>query len=413
MSECYLRSDCDQTKLSRILDVAQDLKALSSLLNARSFMFVIDLACLASRREYLKLEKWLGDKIREHGEPFVQAIVKFLQRRCPQIMGKSDDQQLMIPKSVQLPLETVTTMVACLQACASNVQQELCDMILQMSNYCNILTKQARQQPPPPGVPPLTASTTTPGPTNSNLNLIRQQQQQQQPPGPGSHHQNQGGPPFNPQQIFGVGLGGAGLGGALGGMGVDALAHINTNMAGLNLNGPNGAFNFNNVLNNLVSTPSSPSRMMNTNANSNSPFPMMVANMQQHQQHQQQQPPLSGVPRIPTTPNAQNAGHESVLPELNQQVSKEVEDEANSYFQRIYNHPPHPTLSIDEVLDMLQRFKEYQGCREQEVYQCMIRNLFEEYRFFPQYPEKELLITAQLFGGIIDRNLVPTFLALD
>uniref|UniRef100_T1GX42 CCR4-NOT transcription complex subunit 1 HEAT repeat domain-containing protein n=1 Tax=Megaselia scalaris TaxID=36166 RepID=T1GX42_MEGSC len=223
MSDCYLRSDCDQTKLSRILDVAQDLKALSSLLNARSFMFVIDLACLASRREYLKLEKWLSDKIREHGEQFVQAIVKFLQRRCPQIMGKNDDQQLMIPKSVQLPLETVTTMVACLQSCANNVQQELCDLIMQMSNYCNILTKQARQQPPPTGVPPLTATTTTPGPAASNLNLMRQQPG---PPGPGQHHQNPSGPPFNPQ-IFGnvglggAGLGGAGLGGALGGMGVN------------------------------------------------------------------------------------------------------------------------------------------------------------------------------------------------
>uniref|UniRef100_T1GJ19 CCR4-Not complex component Not1 C-terminal domain-containing protein n=1 Tax=Megaselia scalaris TaxID=36166 RepID=T1GJ19_MEGSC len=187
-------------------------------------------------------------------------------------------------------------------------------------------------------------------------------------------------------------------------------------MAGLNLNGPNGAFNFNNVLNTLVSTPSSPSRMMNANANSNSPFPMMMQQHQQQQQQQQQHPQHqqaqhSGVPRLPATPNPAG-GHENVLPELNQQVSKEVEDEANSYFQRIYNHPPHPTLSIDEVLDMLQRFKEYQGCREQEVYHCMIRNLFEEYRFFPQYPEKELLITAQLFGGIIERNLVPTFLAL-
>ena len=35
--------------------------------------------------------------------------------------------------------------------------------------------------------------------------------------------------------------------------------------------------------------------------------------------------------------------------------SKEVEDEANSYFQRIYNHPPNPTLTIDEVLDLLKR----------------------------------------------------------
>jgi hypothetical protein len=49
------------------------------LLNAQSFPFVIDLACLASRRGYLKLEKWLTDKIREHGEPFITACVKFLQ----------------------------------------------------------------------------------------------------------------------------------------------------------------------------------------------------------------------------------------------------------------------------------------------------------------------------------------------
>lgn len=35
--------------------------------------------------------------------------------------------------------------------------------------------------------------------------------------------------------------------------------------------------------------------------------------------------------------------------DMPQMVSKEVEDEANSYFQRIYNHPPHPTLSIEEV----------------------------------------------------------------
>ena len=37
---------------------------------------------------------------------------------------------------------------------------------------------------------------------------------------------------------------------------------------------------------------------------------------------------------------------------------------------------------------------------------CMIKNLFEEYKFFPQYPDKELHITAQFFGGIIEHNLV-------
>ncbi|XP_042300365.1 CCR4-NOT transcription complex subunit 1-like [Sceloporus undulatus] len=68
MAEWYMRGEqYDQAKLSRILDVAQDLKALSMLLNGTPFAFVIDLAALASRREYLKLDKWLTDKIREHG----------------------------------------------------------------------------------------------------------------------------------------------------------------------------------------------------------------------------------------------------------------------------------------------------------------------------------------------------------
>lgn len=41
----------------------------------------------------------------------------------------------------------------------------------------------------------------------------------------------------------------------------------------------------------------------------------------------------------------------------------------------------------------------------------MLRNLFEEYRFFPQYPDRELHITAQLFGGIMEHGLV-TYVAL-
>lgn len=58
-------------------------------------------------------------------------------------------------------------------------------------------------------------------------------------------------------------------------------------------------------------------------------------------------------------PVGQTAGDiSSIFPDIQQQFSKEVEDEANSYFQRIYNQPPTPTMSIDEVLDMLKRFKD-------------------------------------------------------
>ena len=80
MADWYLRGGDpnDQTRLSRILDVAQDLKALSMLLNISQFTFVVDLACLASRREYLKLDKWLTDKIREHGVRISEVSICFM-----------------------------------------------------------------------------------------------------------------------------------------------------------------------------------------------------------------------------------------------------------------------------------------------------------------------------------------------
>ena len=56
--------------------------------------------------------------------------------------------------------------------------------------------------------------------------------------------------------------------------------------------------------------------------------------------------------------SASTADVSQVWPGMDQSFTKEVEDEANSYFQRIYNHPPNPTISIDEVLEMLKKFKD-------------------------------------------------------
>lgn len=380
MSDWYMRGENDQSRLSRILDVAQDLKALSNLLNTRSFMFVIDLACLASRREYLKLEKWISDKIREHGDPFIQTIIKFLQRRCPQIMGaKIPDDQM--PKAAQLPHDTLTTILTCLQACVANAQPEFVEIIMTMSANCNILMNKSRQQQHQQQQ------------QQQQHQQVQQQQQQQPPPGVLRTHRGLD-TPFSA----------ASLGGPMfAGPGIDSLVNLGSNMAGLTLGGPvggnSGPFNFAN----MISTPASPSRLLQ--APSNSPFPIMSLpnNIQ----------PLNNIGRIAQqTPTGDKMMSNTPFPEISPNVSKEVEDEANSYFQRIYNHPPHPTLSIDEVLKMLQRFQESQIRRECEVYQCMLRNLFEEYRFFPQYPEKELQITAQLFGGMVERNLVTTYIAL-
>jgi CCR4-NOT transcription complex subunit 1 len=69
MTDWYMKaSEMDQnSRLARILDVSQDLKALFVLLNGHPMIFNIDLACLAARRGYLKLDKWMSDRIRDHG----------------------------------------------------------------------------------------------------------------------------------------------------------------------------------------------------------------------------------------------------------------------------------------------------------------------------------------------------------
>ncbi|KYO27504.1 CCR4-NOT transcription complex subunit 1 isoform D [Alligator mississippiensis] len=384
MAEWYMRGEqYDQAKLSRILDVAQDLKALSMLLNGTPFAFVIDLAALASRREYLKLDKWLTDKIREHGEPFITACMTFLKRRCPSILGglaPEKDQ----PKSAQLPPETLATMLACLQACAGSVSQELSETILTMVANCSNVMNKARQPPPgvmPKGRPPSASSLDAISPVQidplagmASLSLggsaaPHTQSMQGFPPNLGSAFSTPQSPAkaFPPLSTQNQTTGFSGIGGLSsqlpGGLTTGSLTGIGTGALGLP-------------------------------AVNNDPFV-------------QRKLSTSGL----NQPTFQQTDLSQVWPEANQHFSKEIDDEANSYFQRIYNHPPHPTMSVDEVLEMLQRFKDSNIKREREVFNCMLRNLFEEYRFFPQYPDKELHITACLFGGIIEKGLV-TYMAL-
>lgn len=44
-------------------------------------------------------------------------------------------------------------------------------------------------------------------------------------------------------------------------------------------------------------------------------------------------------------------------------------------------------------------------CREQAIFECMIGNLFEEYKFLSKYPERQLKIAAVLFGGFLRVNI--------
>ncbi|CAF3529126.1 unnamed protein product, partial [Rotaria sp. Silwood2] len=86
-------------------------------------------------------------------------------------------------------------------------------------------------------------------------------------------------------------------------------------------------------------------------------------------------------------------------------IINEISD-VDVYFKRLYSKTSNPPpISVDEFLDIMTKCKDSTIQREREVFQNGIRNLFEEYKFYPQYPERELLLTAQLFGGFFERGL--------
>lgn len=87
--------------------------------------------------------------------------------------------------------------------------------------------------------------------------------------------------------------------------------------------------------------------------------------------------------------------------------SDAIEAEANVYFHQMFSGQ----LSNDATVQMLARFKESTEKREQAIFECMIGNLFEEYKFLSKYPDRQLKIAAVLFGSLIKNQLV-THLAL-
>lgn len=82
--------------------------------------------------------------------------------------------------------------------------------------------------------------------------------------------------------------------------------------------------------------------------------------------------------------------------------AEDIEAEANSYFHQMFSGQ----LTIEAMVQMLAQFKESSVKRENKIFECMIANLFEEYRFFPKYPERQLKIAAILFGSVIKNQLV-------
>ncbi|VAH18015.1 unnamed protein product [Triticum turgidum subsp. durum] len=82
--------------------------------------------------------------------------------------------------------------------------------------------------------------------------------------------------------------------------------------------------------------------------------------------------------------------------------SDDIEAQANIYFHQMFSEQ----ISVDAMIQMLARFKESTNKRELAIFNCMISNLFEEYKFFPKYPDTQLKLAAVLMGSLIKHQLV-------
>jgi CCR4-NOT transcription complex subunit 1 len=81
-----------------------------------------------------------------------------------------------------------------------------------------------------------------------------------------------------------------------------------------------------------------------------------------------------------------------------------VEAEANSHLQRVYSELD----SIPGLIEKMRTLRHSGDPRQTMIYDCIVHNLLDEYRFFPKYPQKELGITGVLFGSLIQNLLLPS-----
>lgn len=124
----------ERGNLSRILEIAQDLKVLTDVLHeASSFLFMIDLAALAARREFLYLEKWLPGHIQKFGEPFIRACLYFLKENC----GDQKQQQPGVgPPSNNQQYQLNSQTIQCFTQCIQNVKVSSPDLQEEINVLC-------------------------------------------------------------------------------------------------------------------------------------------------------------------------------------------------------------------------------------------------------------------------------------
>lgn len=89
---------------------------METLLAVRPFTFALDIAALASRREYLNLDKWLSDNVTDHGSEFLHSVLDFLAEK----MQHEKTNRMVDPqaeaRTMPLNVNTISTILRMLKA---------------------------------------------------------------------------------------------------------------------------------------------------------------------------------------------------------------------------------------------------------------------------------------------------------
>ncbi|KAL1410914.1 CCR4-NOT core subunit cdc39 [Vanrija albida] len=71
----------DENNLGKVVEIAWDLQILDRLLASDNLHFALDVASLASSKEYFTLENWLADSVAVNGDDFLQAMFDFVEHK--------------------------------------------------------------------------------------------------------------------------------------------------------------------------------------------------------------------------------------------------------------------------------------------------------------------------------------------
>ncbi|KAK4047791.1 CCR4-NOT core subunit cdc39 [Microbotryomycetes sp. JL201] len=112
LRDLYAESELN---VSRIVDIASELKILDFVLDLPPTFLALDVAALASRREFLNLDKWLSSALASRGEPFVQSTLEYLGHKARHDLQRQELESESQPTTLSLSAQTVATFIRALR----------------------------------------------------------------------------------------------------------------------------------------------------------------------------------------------------------------------------------------------------------------------------------------------------------